>query len=294
VNPAVGMQGAGHGVRTSATYRRGVLRNALRPRWLALLALVLVVCVAFGWMGSWQLGVARDKGGAEARRQVATSPRVPLEQVLQPQQGFPVVADARRVSVQGRYDAERHVLISGRLQHGTSGWWVVTAVRTSAGAWLPVVRGWVPRPDDPAVAPERVPAGPVRLEGVLQPDDAPADDAPADDAQPAAAAAGTAQVLRALDAAELVNLWGAPIYNGFLVLTAEQAEAGRPSAAQPERVPPPQPQPTGLSWRNAAYAVQWWVFAGFALVLWWKMVRQDAQERAAALPGGRVEDGRTV
>jgi hypothetical protein len=36
------------------------------------------------------------------------------------------------------------------------------------------------------------------------------------------------------------------------------------------------------------------VFAGFALVLWWKMVRQDAQERAAALPGGRVEDGRTV
>lgn len=278
----------------AATYRRDVLRNALRPRWLALLALVLVVCVAFGWMGSWQLGVARDKGAAEARREVATSPRVPLEQVLQPQQGFPVVADARRVSVQGRYDPDRHVLVSGRLQHGTSGWWVVTAVRTSARAWLPVVRGWVPRPDDPAMAPDRVPSGPVTLEGVLQPDDAPADDAQqAQPAEPTASsvAGGTTEVLQALDAAELVNLWGAPIYNGFLVLTGEQAKEPE---KQPERVPPPQEQPTGIAWRNAAYAVQWWVFAGFALVLWWKMVRQDAQERAAALAGGRVEDGRTV
>ena len=79
-----------------------------------------------------------------------------------------------------------------------------------------------------------------------------------------------------------------------LVLTAEQVEQSVRPAPQPERVPPPQQQPTGVAWRNVAYAVQWWVFAGFALVLWWKMVRQDAQERAAALAGGRVDDGRTV
>src|SRR4051812_3094917 len=231
--PVRGARGLGH---RAATYRRAVLRNALRPRWLALLALVLLVCVAFSWMGSWQLGVARDKGAEQARREVASSPRVPMEQVLQPQQGFPVVADGRRVDVRGEYDPRRHVLVSGRLQHGVSGWWVVTAVRTSAGAWLPVVRGWVPSPTDPAVSADRVPTGPVRLEGVLQPDDAPADagasadDSAADDGAPADAASGTAsgagtgtRALRALDAAELVNLWGAPIYNGFLVLTAEQA-----------------------------------------------------------------------
>ena len=263
-----------------------MLRNALRPRWLALLALVLVVCAAFSWMGSWQLGVARDKGTAKARQQAASSPRVPIEQVLQPQQGFPLVADARRVSVRGRYDAERQVLVAGRLQHGTSGWWVVTAARTSAGAWLPVVRGWVPRPDDAAAAPERVPVGPVRLEGVLQPDDAPAGDQPA-----ASSTSGGTKVLRALDAAELVNLWGTPIYNGFLVLTGEQSSGAATATAQPERVPPPGAQPTGLAWRNLAYAVQWWVFAAFAVVLWWKMVRQDARERAAAPAVGRVEDG---
>jgi cytochrome oxidase assembly protein ShyY1 len=276
----------------AATYRRDVLRNALRPRWLALLALVLVVCAAFGWMGSWQLGVARDRGAQEARREVAASPRVPLERVLQPQEGFPTAADARRVSVAGRYDPDRSVLVEGRLQRGVSGWWVVTAVRTTAGAWLPVVRGWVPSPDDPATSPDRAPSGPVRLEGVLQPDDAPVDDARAAAEEASApAAAGVPQRLRALDAAELVNLWGAPIYNGFLVLTEERA-AG-PVAAQPERVPPPGAQPAGLAWRNVAYAVQWWVFAGFALVLWWKMVRQDAEERQA-VPGDGGDDGGTV
>jgi cytochrome oxidase assembly protein ShyY1 len=207
--------------------------------------------------------------------------------VLQPQRGFPVAADARRVSVQGRYDAGRQVLVADRLQHGRSGWWVVTAVRTSAGAWLPVVRGWVPGPDDAAASPQRVPTGPVDLEGVLQPDDAPATEANA-----ASSTTAGPKVLRALDAAELVNLWGSPIYNGFLVLTAERGSGA--TAGQPERVPAPGAQPTGLAWRNAAYAVQWWVFAAFALVLWWKMVRQDARERAAVPAVGRVENGGTA
>jgi cytochrome oxidase assembly protein ShyY1 len=161
----------------------------------------------------------------------------------------------------------------------------VTALRTSAGAWLPVVRGWVPTPDHPATAPGRAPSGTVRLEGVLQPDDAPVDDAvSAADQAAQAEPAKAPQRLRALDAAELVNLWGAPIYNGFLVLTAEQG--ARTVEAQPERVPPPGAQPGGLAWRNVAYAVQWWVFAGFALVLWWKMVRQDAEERQAVPDDG--------
>jgi hypothetical protein len=107
----------------------------------------------------------------------------------------------------------------------------------------------------------------VQVRGVLQPDDAPVEDA---DALPEGQ-------LAALDAAHLVNRWGSPIYNGFLVVAQESPVPA--SAAQPERVPAPRPQPGGLAWRNAAYAVQWWVFAGFAFVLWWKMVRQDQLER---------------
>ena len=244
-----------------------MLRTALQPRWLALLALVVVVCAVFGWLGSWQLGVARDRGTEAGQRAARAGPPVPVAQVMQPQQGFPAVADGRRVTVSGSYDASRQVLVGQRLQQGRAGWWVVTALRTDAGAWLPVVRGWVARPDDATAGASSVPVGPVALTGVLQPDDPPADrttDLP--DGR-----------LAELDAADLVNRWGSPIYNGYLVLDTEQAAA---VAAQPERVPAPTVVAQGIAWRNAAYAVQWWVFAGFVVVLWWKMVRQDQLDRS--------------
>ena len=251
-----------------------MLRTALQPRWLGLLGLVLVVCVVFGWLGSWQLGVARDKGAREAARQVAHQPTAPLDDVLVAQQGFPTAADGRSVVTTGAYDPSRQVLVPERLQSGTSGWWVVGAFRTSSGAWLPVVRGWVPRLGDDAADAGHAPSGVVKVTGVLQPDDAPVDGGPA----------LPAGQVPAIDAADLVNRWGAPIYNGYLVATDEQP-AG--PGAQPQRVPPPKAQPHGIAWRNAAYAVQWWVVAGFALVLWWKMVRQDQLDRAEGADGAR-------
>ena len=248
-----------------------MLRTAFQPRWLALLAAVLVVCAGFGWLGAWQLGVARDRGAERARQELASRPATPLDDVLRPQQPFPVSADGRAVLVRGSYDRSRQVLVADRLQHGRPGWWVVGALRTTGGGWLPAVRGWVPTPDDARADPDLAPEGVVDLSGVLQPDDAPND----------AAAELPEGQLAALDAAELVNRWGSPIYNGFLVVGTERP-APTAAAAQPERVPLPTVQPTGLAWRNAAYAVQWWVFAGFAVVLWWKMVRQDQLERDVA------------
>jgi surfeit locus 1 family protein len=153
-------------------------------------------------------------------------------------------------------------------------------VRTSAGAWLPVVRGWVPNPDDPAAAAWAAPSGPVTLEGVLQPD------------EPPAASAPTGGRMHSLDVADLLNRWGTPIYNGFVVLTSQQADVPA-DVVQPQLVPPPQPQPHGIAWRNAAYAVQWWVFGGFALVMWWTMVRQAARDDAAQMEETQREHTRT-
>ncbi|GAB3591196.1 SURF1 family protein [Angustibacter peucedani] len=242
---------------------------------MGLLGVVLLVCVGFGWLGAWQLGVAKDRGAEQSRRELAARPPAPLDDVLPVQQPFPTTADGRRVVVRGTYDRDQQVLVAERLQHGVPGWWVVGALRTEGGGWLPAVRGWVATPDDVRADPGAAPSGPVEVRGVLQPDDAPDDEAaPLPDGR-----------LAALDAADLVNRWGSPIYNGFVVVGAELGSDGSPAAttgAQPERVPAPQPQPSGLAWRNAAYAVQWWVFAGFAVVLWWKMVREDQRDQAAA------------
>ena len=38
---------------------------------------------------------------------------------------------------------------------------------------------------------------------------------------------------------------------------------------------------TGVQWRNAAYAVQWWVFALFALWMWGRMVRDETRRARA-------------
>ncbi len=249
-----------------------MLRTALQPRWLLLLAAVLALCAGFGWLGSWQLGVAKARGQAEALTERQNQQVVPIDDVLVPQRSFTAAADGRRVRVTGTYDRSKQVLVNGRVQpggDGAVGWWVVGALQTERHAWLPVVRGWVRTPDDPAAAAASTPSGTVTVEGVLQPDESPPDNTLPDGQ------------LASLDAADLVNRWGAPIYNGFLVATSQQADVPS-SGPQPEPVPPPAPQPHGIAWRNAAYAVQWWVFAGFALVMWGKMVQQAARDEAAA------------
>ena len=37
----------------------------------------------------------------------------------------------------------------------------------------------------------------------------------------------------------------------------------------------PQPPPQQVNWLNLFYSVEWIVFAGFALFIWWRMVKDD-------------------
>ncbi|MGL5828177.1 MAG: SURF1 family protein [Angustibacter sp.] len=241
-------------------------RTALQPRWLGLLGFALLCSGGFIWLGWWQLGVAADRAADQYRQQVAQRPTAPIDTVLRPQQLFTPAADARSVSAEGTFDAGRQLLIPGRLQRGRPGWWIVGALRTDVG-WLAVVRGWT---TDPLAATDAE-GGRVRVLGVLQPDEGP---------KPINPDAGPAEVA-SLDAAELANRWGTPVFNAYLIASQETAVTSGDSARLPgtQWVPAPGPQNPGLSWRNAAYAVQWWIFAGFTLVLWWKMVRQAAAAR---------------
>ncbi len=68
------------------------------------------------------------------------------------------------------------------------------------------------------------------------------------------------------------------LYNAFAFAVTERSggSAGPETAADGlTRVPPPPIGETGLSWRNAAYALQWWIFAAFAAYMWFRMVRDD-------------------
>jgi cytochrome oxidase assembly protein ShyY1 len=253
-----------------------VWRTVRRPRWLALLGVVLVLCVAFAWLGHWQLDVALSK--EHPKRPTATAAAVPLDQVTTPQRVFRTGMQGRRITVSGQYDASRQVLVTGKRQGGRPGFWVLTPLRVASGALVPVVRGfstgWVvgsgpaPATTDTRYAP---PAGPVTVDGVLQ----------VPEASAAPAVAPVAGTVPAADTADLVNRWGGPIYNVLVFASSGTEAAGGRLALAPV---PPVPADTGggLGLRNAAYALQWWLFGAFALLLWWRMVRQDALDEVAS------------
>lgn len=225
----------------------GVLRTALRPASLGLLALALALATAFAALGHWQLARSREHA-----RPAPTEHVVPLGRVLAPASPFTGKADEQRVRVTGEYVAADTALVPGRELAGRDGSWVVTALRVPAadgtsGALLPVVRGWVPAGAS-APAP---PAGVVALTGRLQVSEEPR-------------GVGPDGRLLAVSSADLVNLWQPPLYTGFLIA----------ADAEPPLTPVPSPAPQRLlDLQNLSYAFQWWLFAAFAVLFWVKVVR---------------------
>lgn len=243
-----------------------MLRTALKPRWLGLLAVVALVMVSFGMLGLWQLNVARDKGQAEQVRAAPRRPVADVAAVLSPHGAFPSDGTGRRVTATGSYDGAAQVLVTPRLLRGRRGYWVVTPlVVRSTGARLAVVRGFVTDPRQ-AVAPAA--ATEVTVSGTVAPGESPGD-------TPHTGGALPDGQLASLDLSLLVNRWPGTLYNAFVFATAERPDVTSALAPSVQRVPPPALVGGGLKWRNAAYAFQWWVFALFAAYMWWRMVRED-------------------
>jgi cytochrome oxidase assembly protein ShyY1 len=247
-----------------------VLRTALKPRWLALFALLVVVVVTFAELGVWQLHVAQDKGLADALRKAHEARPVQVDSLLRPHQTYPGSASGRPVTATGRYAADGQLLVGPRRLDGRTGWWVVTPLVVQAsGGRLAVVRGFVESPQDVSAPP----SGDVQLTGAMAQGESPST-TPAttggSDGGPATPELGS------VDLAVLVNRWPGDLYNAFVFAEQEQAD-GRELALSPglHRVPPPEVT-GGLEWRNAAYALQWWMFAAFAAYMWFRMVRDDA------------------
>ncbi|MBM6402793.1 SURF1 family protein [Phycicoccus sp. CSK15P-2] len=247
-----------------------MLRTALTPRYLGLLGLVLVVGVAFVLLGRWQLGVAQGTAHEEAVERARSAAPVVLTDVLAPHSSFPGEMSSRPVTVTGHYTGGQ-LRVPDRRLDGASGSWVLTPfVVDATDATLPVLRGFLPEGADAG----EPPTGPLTLSGGLAPPESPSsvDTGPGE--------------IGSVDTSVLVNTWDGDLYNAFLFLQAETPATG----PQLTKVPTPL-GPTGVTWRNAAYAVQWWVFALFALWLWWRMVREEHQRTGADHADGSGDNG---
>lgn len=258
-----------------------MLRTLFAPRLVALHLLVIGVLVSFTMLGRWQLGVFEASG----KPKLAADPApVAVTELTQTGRHIPADVVGRQVTATGTYEASDQLLVADRVADVSApggraakgrGFWLLTPLRLADGTLVAVVRGWVPSPDDPAVA---VPAGVVTVTGRLRP------------AEPTNAVQRSSQALPAgqvatVSTGELINLWtDAPLRDGFVVATAQEPA----SQATYVAVQPPT-EGVGLTWRNLAYAVQWWVFALFAVYMWFHFVRDDVRAARAARAGAAQE-----
>ena len=212
--------------------------------------IVLAGLVAAGVMvvaGLWQLDVYTQQGQAQAERR-ASQPAVPVSSVAQAGQ---VIVDGygRPVQVSGSYLPGVQVLVP---VEGSGGFRVVSALRLDDGDVLPVVRGVVASADAPPA-----PSGTSTGTGVLLPsEEAPAGRLPEGQ-------------LSSVRVTTLAQQWPGPLVSGYVTLSAVDASA---QGLQPAAVALPEAKGR---LRNGAYALQWWVFAAFAVALSVKMARDQ-------------------
>ncbi len=248
-----------------------MLRTTLRPQWLALLAVVLVAAAGMARLGQWQWDRAHDHAAENVAKRLAAPP-VPIGAVLQARQTFTGAVADRAVVAAGRYDAVGQLLVPDRRLRGETGLWVLTPLVLDDGSAVGVVRGWVASAADPAAAPSAVPSGRVAVVGHLRPAEPPADRAPGE-----VSGLPAGQIDR-VDATQLIRRWSWPLLTGYVVATGYRAVDGAAAPAVPaslRAVPVVSEGTGGLDLRNLSYAVQWFLFAGFGLFMWWRLVRDD-------------------
>lgn len=260
--------------------RADVWRVARSPRMLGLLAVLLAAAVVCGLLGAWQLDRARTRSAAaqeQRQAQMAAAEAVPLADVLAPQTAFDGDLVGRKVSVTGTFEADQ-LLVSGRAHDDVAGALVLTPLRVAGtGAVLPVVRGWVPS----GAAPDAAPAGQVSLVGYLQ-------------AGESAGAGLAGTTTDAISPAELLHVWAGPIYTGYLVLATSDPPQPAEAAGGPAVLGPPRLADTGPNLQNVLYALEWFVFGGFAVFLWWRTVLDEARGTRRGARGGPHDDTGTA
>lgn len=238
--------------------RRGFWPVARRPRWIAALLLCLGIAAGFAGLGQWQL--SRSVENAAAPEKPDTETPVPLDTIAEPQTAVTPAQFGRLVTVSGRYAQVLEVTDrnNGGAEQGSV---VVAQLITDDGVSLVVALGWTATHGMPGLTDET-----VTLTGRYLPSEVASD------------SDFEAGERNAISVADLINVWpdAVPVYGGYLVLD----DAPEPLEAI---YSPPPSQEVSLNLLNVFYAIEWAIFAGFAIYLWYRLV-QDVVEREAEEP----------
>ncbi|MFD3661357.1 SURF1 family protein [Streptomyces sp. NPDC058659] len=230
------------------------------PRWWGINVFVLLAIPFCVFMGTWQLGKFEDRVDshqeAEQRPAASSLEAAPLDTLLPVDQK----TSGRPAEARGRFGEQ--FLVPERDLDGRTGSYVLTLLKTDGGLSLPVVRGWLPT-GAKAPAP---PAGEVTVVGALQASENPG-------TKGVHTAGGLPEdQLGMISAAALVNVVTDDVYDAWITLTDS------PAGLTP--VPAAAAAGTSLdvkAFQNLGYTAEWFVFAGFVLFMWFRLVRREAE-----------------
>lgn len=217
-------------------------RVAVRPKYVAGFLISLLAAAAFSLLGQWQLdrSLTKDQTAAEIQKVV---------------------------TVETMLDVENVFIVDGRLQNGKEVFWLLANSKDASGKSLTLAIGQ----SESLLTVEAARFGlknsmtaqaflPVR--GYWLPTEAPL---AIDQANP--------YLLHSVSTAQLINLYSPdkPLasYTDFLVAKGF-ADSLSPKLGEIDAVLEPAP---AINWLSVFYAAEWVLFAGFALFLWGRTVK---------------------
>lgn len=218
--------------------------RAMRGKQALIIACGVIVALVMAGLGLWQMQVFEDEGQHSAEERARLEPIPVLSQIDANNEVGDVYG--RPVTASGTYLPAQQTLV--RDAGGDPR--VLAALQLADGRVLPVVLGTTT--GKPAVA-----TGSATVTGVFLASEATPDTVPS---------LGAGE-LAAVRLPELAQLWPQRVLPGYVTLPAEEAaghglapaKIGLPSGDGPMR--------------NSGYAVQWWVFAAFAIGISIKVAR---------------------
>ena len=248
---------------------------ARRPKWIAGLFLALAVAAVFALLGQWQLERSFTEVEPEDQSQK------PLVLTATEKPGEPLTAAAANKLVQAQIfiDTQNVFIVSNRLQRAAdevvSGYWVIanSSVLLEDGESTASLSVGIGFAESLSVA-EGARAAlmeSVQAQAFLeQTGKYLQTEGPETQGDPA-----KAYLLESFSLAQLVNLYKgvqAQSLAGFMVLDAE------PGFGLERIIIAPPEAGTQVNWLTLFYALEWALFAGFAVFLWWRLV-EDARIR---------------
>lgn len=159
-------------------------------------------------------------------------------------------------------DTKNVFLVSNRIQNSKTGYWVIANSKTETGASVILALGWT---DKLATAEQSrtnllssmVAQAFLPVTGSTLPTEAPLKSI-------------NEYTFDSVSTAQLANLVGGEMRYDYL------AVHGNAVPDELEEISAGISQEAGVNWLSAFYAVEWAVFAGFAVFMWWRLLK-DAQ-----------------